>query len=348
MQTPLDLANPFDLEKTDAYLHWRDLKLARAITDINELIVEINDPNTVTQAEHAALLERCQRSNMVVYATSAEPADENTVRQFGLQFGLNSLDANWLAGEQGITRITVCADDGQRQAYIPYTDRAIKWHTDGYYNPPERRIRGMILHCVHSAGKGGENRLMDHEMVYQMMRDSNIDFIRALSAPDAMTIPERTDEQGVARAAQTGPVFSVNSDGTLHMRYTARTRSIVWKQDATTLAAVAFLEKLLASDSPHIHRTRLEPGMGLLCNNVLHDRTAFNDDPHRACCSGRAITTGLLEHSGFDNPSDEDKKKARIAAGFFIPASAETFSTCSCTSPVRCIRRNQPPRLSRR
>jgi len=63
------------------------------------------------------------------------------------------------------------------------------------------------------------------------------------------------------------------------MRYTARTRSIEWKQDPVTLAAVAALERLLASDLPHIHRARLEPGMGLLCNNVLHDRAAFNDDP---------------------------------------------------------------------
>jgi alpha-ketoglutarate-dependent taurine dioxygenase len=269
----------FDLDNTDAYLRWRELKLARAITNTDELIVEIKDPRALTKAEHAALLARCRHSNMVVYATHADPVDEDMVRQFGSQFGLASLDANWLAGEQGITRVTVCTDDGQRQAYIPYTDRAIKWHTDGYYNPPERQVRGMILHCVHSAGQGGENRLMDHEIAYLMLRDSNVDFIRALSAADAMTIPERTDEQGVARAAQTGPVFSIDpASGTLHMRYTARTRSIEWKQDATTLSAVAALEKLLASDTPHIHRTRLEPGMGLLCNNVLHDRAAFDDD----------------------------------------------------------------------
>lgn len=272
------MQNPFELDNNSAYLQWRDHKLARAITDTGELIVDIRDPRALTKAEHAALLERCQRSNMVVY-TTANTVDEKTVQQFGLQFGLNSLDANWLAGEQGITRVTVCADDGQRQAYIPYTDRAIKWHTDGYYNPPERQVRGMILHCVHSAGQGGENRLLDHEIAYLMLRDENADFIRALSAADAMTIPERTDEQGVARAAQTGPVFSVNpASGALHMRYTARTRSIVWKQDATTLAAVAALEKLLASDLPHIHGLRLEPGMGLLCNNVLHDRAAFEDD----------------------------------------------------------------------
>lgn len=271
--------SPFYLDNPAAYQHWRDRKLARAISGTDKLIVEINKPGALTVAEHAALLDRCQRSNMAIYASHAA-ADEDTVRRFGLQFGLASLDANWLAGEQGITRVTVCADDGQRQAYIPYTDRAIKWHTDGYYNPPERQIRGMVMHCVQSAGQGGGNRLLDHEIAYLMLRDENSDFIRALSAADAMTIPERTDEQGVARAAQTGPVFSVDpASGTLHMRYTARTRSIVWKQDAATLAAVAALEKLLASALPHIHSVTLEPGMGLLCNNVLHDRAAFSDEP---------------------------------------------------------------------
>lgn len=279
MQNPHDLASPFDLENAGAYLRWRDRKLEQAITDSSELIVQIGDPRALTKAEYAGLQQRCRRSNMVIYATHADPVDEAAVQRFGLQFGLARLDANWLAGEQGITRVTVCAEDGQRQAYIPYTDRAIRWHTDGYYNSPERQVRGMILHCVHSAGRGGENRLLDHEIAYLMLRDENPDFIRALSATDAMTIPERTDEQGVARGAQAGPVFSVDpATGALHMRYTARTRSIEWKQDAPTLAAVAALEKLLASDLPYIHRLRLEPGMGLLCNNVLHDRAAFDDD----------------------------------------------------------------------
>jgi alpha-ketoglutarate-dependent taurine dioxygenase len=274
------MQTPFNLDNTAAYLCWRDDKLAHAITDTGELIVEIKDPRDLTKAEHAAILDRCRRSNMAIYASHTDAADEDMVRQLGSQFGLNSLDANWLADEDGISRVAVSAGGGIRQAYIPYTDRAIKWHTDGYYNPPDRQIRSMILHCVRSAGQGGENRLLDHEIAYLKLRDSNADFIRALSEPDAMTIPERTDEDGVARAAITGPVFSEDqATGNLHMRYTARTRSIVWKQDATTLAAVSALEKLLASDLPHIHRARLEPGMGLFCNNVLHDRAAFSDDP---------------------------------------------------------------------
>jgi alpha-ketoglutarate-dependent taurine dioxygenase len=271
------MKNSFDLDNTDAYMRWRDHKLANAIINTDELIVEINNPLALTSSEHAALLDSCQRSNMVIYASQVA-IDESTVQQFGRQFGLEHLDANWLAGEDGISEIRVM-DNGTRQHYIPYTDRPIKWHTDGYYNPPERTIRSMLLHCVRPAVSGGGNRLMDHEMAYLLLRDLDPQYIHALSAMDAMTIPERVDETDGVRPAQSGPVFSVDVSGNLHMRYTARTRSIVWKQDATTLTAVAALEKLLASDLPHIHRTRLEPGMGLLCNNVLHDRSEFSDDP---------------------------------------------------------------------
>lgn len=275
------MANPFDLDSQDTYLRWRGHKLVSAITSPDELIVEIDNPSKLTAAEKEALLSRCRRSNMAVYALHTG-IDEQGLQRLCLQLGLVRLDANWLAGEQGITRITVCNNDGQRQAYIPYTDRAIRWHTDGYYNPPERQIRAMVLHCAQSAGRGGENRVMDHEIAYLMLRDANPDYIRALSAPDAMTIPARDDENGVARAAQTGPVFSVDPLSlALHMRYTARTRSIEWKQDDATLAAVAFLEQLLTLPSPHIHQLQLKPGMGLLCNNVLHDRAAFTDDAIR-------------------------------------------------------------------
>ncbi|MDH5784459.1 MAG: TauD/TfdA family dioxygenase, partial [Chromatiales bacterium] len=71
---------------------------------------------------------------------------------------------------------------------------------------------------------------------------------------------------------------SVQTNGALHMRYTARKRNIEWKDDSTTEAALAALERLL-SDNPYIFRATLQPGMGLLCNNVLHTRDGFRDDP---------------------------------------------------------------------
>jgi len=274
------MSSLFDLNNQSAYQRWREQKLEQAPASAANLIVEVNDPLKLTVSEHAALLEKCRRSNMVIYAARQFSADKNIARKIGSQFGLENLDANWLAGEDGISEIKVSSTSDQpRQAYIPYTNKPIKWHTDGYYNTTEHRIRGMLLHCVHSAATGGVNRLMDHEMVYLLMRDENPEFIRALSAPDVMTIPARTDDDGVARAEQSGPVFSVDENGKLHMRYTARTRSIEWKQDELSRAAVASLEQLLGSASPYIYGARLESGMGLLCNNVLHDRSGFNDNP---------------------------------------------------------------------
>jgi hypothetical protein len=96
-----------------------------------------------------------------------------------------------------------------------------------------------------------------------------------------MTIPARTDDGGVARAEQTGPVFSVDAAGFLHMRYTARTVSIAWQNDAATQSAKAALERILAAPTPWTLRGRLEPGMGLVCNNVLHDRAGFTEAPDR-------------------------------------------------------------------
>ncbi len=270
--------NPFDLNDTASYQQWREQKLACAPESVEELIVEVRDPRALTPGEHSALAERIERCNMAIYASPVHEADTDIPRLFGAQFGLERLDANWLAGEDGVSEIRVF-DNGTRKHYIPYTNRAIKWHTDGYYNPPEREIRAMVLHCVHKASQGGENQLMDHEMAYLMLRDENPQHIRALMQPDAMSIPERVDETDGVRPAQSGPVFSLDTRGNLHMRYTARTRSIAWKQDAATQAAKTALERLLASATPHIFKAQLEPGMGFLCNNVLHDRTGFTDDP---------------------------------------------------------------------
>lgn len=167
-----------------------------------------------------------------------------------------------------------------RGDYIPYTNQPLSWHTDGYYNPPGRRIRGLVLHCVQDALRGGDNALLDHEIAYIRIRDESPAAMRALMAADALTIPERTDEHGVARPAQAGPVFDIDGDsGALQMRYTARTRSIEWRSDADTQAAAACIGRLLAQDGPGLFRVHLSPGMGLIANNVLHKRTGFDDDP---------------------------------------------------------------------
>jgi len=274
-------ARAFDLGDDAAYRRWRDWKLAHRAHDIDALIVDVADPRALSGAERDALLDRIAHTNMALYRSPVTQEDAALPRALGARLGLHRLDANWLADEDGISCIAVSDRSDDRGGFIPYTDRAIRWHTDGYYHPRERRIEAMILHCVRPAARGGETALLDHELAYIALRDADPRHIAALMQPDAMTIPAREDESGVARAAQTGPVFSITGGGRLHLRYTARTRSIEWKSDAATSAAVACLEALLASDSPWILRTRLEAGMGFVGHNVLHERSAFADDPAR-------------------------------------------------------------------
>lgn len=300
-------ASPFDLARPEAYARWRAAKLASHPRRAEELIVDVADPRRLSAAERTAILDLCARTNMAVYRSPVRVEDKELPPLLGAQLGLHRLDANWLADEDGISSITVSGDeDGPTKGeFIPYTDKPIKWHTDGYYHPEGRRIEGMILHCVRNAGEGGISHLADHEMVYLALRDANPDWVRALMAPDAMTIPERADDTGVARPAQSGPVFYVRPDGGLQMRYTARTRSIAWKDDALTRAAVAAIEQLLGSAQPWIFRLLLQPGMGIVANNVPHERTAFTDDPQQPRLLYRARYLDHVQDEWAQQPLEE-------------------------------------------
>ncbi|MFA5531325.1 MAG: TauD/TfdA family dioxygenase [Thiohalomonadaceae bacterium] len=295
-------SSPFNLDNNDLYQRWRDQKLQGYPTTLGELLVEINDPRTLTDSELAALQQRCRKTNMALYAskTGTDP-DPEIPLSMGRRFGLQSINKNWLADDTGLTSLTV-RNEGVRQNYIPYTNRAINWHTDGYYNAANRQIHALNLHVVMQAASGGENQLMDHEIAYILLREKNPDYIRALMAPKAMTIPARIDEGGtVARPEEPGPVFVIMPSGDLHMRYTIRVNNVMWADDPLSREALAYLQEILNTPSPYIYRGRLESGMGLVSNNVLHDRAAFTDDAthkrhyYRARYFDRLSGTGIAD-----------------------------------------------------
>ncbi|CAA7627382.1 TauD/TfdA family dioxygenase [Magnetospirillum sp. SS-4] len=269
----------FDLADAAAYGRWRDSKLSRAARSVADLVVEVQDIAHLSDAEHAALAGRVAHSGMAVYAEPPKAGrdDKAALRALAGRFGLAGLDSNHLADDDGVTPLSVHRD-GIRSRYIPYTERPIAWHTDGYYNPPERTVRALLLHCARPAAQGGANRLMDHEILYILLRDEDPELIRVLMAPDAMTIPGN-DEDGMQRPATTGPVFSVDGLGNLHMRYTARTRSIEWSEAARPAADA--IRRLLETPSPFIFEHVLQPGQGLVSNNPLHTREPFADDSAR-------------------------------------------------------------------
>ena len=274
--------SPFSLlpEAEPAYQQWRSWKLSTYPKVANELLVSIKNPFDLTNKERSNLSKCFIRANMAIYTINigSDFRDKKIVQKIGQDFGLNRLDDNLGADSDNITSLQVI-EGGRKQGYIPYSNLKLSWHTDGYYNLPEEQIRGIILHCANTAAEGGENALLDHEMMYIHLRDQDPAYISALMETDVLTIPPNIENGVEIRGSQTGPVFSIDEKtGALHMRYSARKRNIIWTGDEITTKAVNAIDDFLASDSPWILRHRLEPGQGLICNNVLHNRTSFKND----------------------------------------------------------------------
>lgn len=272
--------SPFHCENEVAYLQWKEKKLSGYPGSINDLMVSLKDPKKLTAQEIQQLKGLLLKTNMVIYTIDGETVEDKSIpEQIGLQLGIKLLDKNECADDDGFTSIQV-VDDGLHAIYIPYSEKGINWHTDGYYNRLSEQIYSMILHCVRPAQEGGENQLWDPDIIYMMLRDENPDYIQALMASDAMTIPKNVLDGKLIRPDRSGPVFMITEEGRLHMRYTARARNVIWKDDELTQKAQKTLREILNGDSSFKFQGSLKPGQGLLCNNVLHTRTAFKDDKH--------------------------------------------------------------------
>ncbi|WP_298608756.1 TauD/TfdA family dioxygenase [uncultured Thiothrix sp.] len=259
------------------YQRWREQKLALYPVDPSDLLVEIQHADAATPAELQQLKLNLKRYNFAFYRFAKQAnASKQQVHQLAQNMGLKTLAHNLCADADSLTAIQVTQHQGQH-AYIPYTDKKLSWHTDGYYNAAHEQIHGMLLHCVRPALQGGETQLMDHELAYLLLRNANCEYIHALQHPEAFTIPANILKDEEIRPAQTGSVFSFDADGHLHMRYSARQKNVIWRGDSVTQAAAQFLLDLWEQDSAYKLRYTLRAGEGLICNNVLHCRTAFVD-----------------------------------------------------------------------
>ena len=269
--------SPFDLGNPEAYADWRANKLVKAKAALSGDFVAIVDPMNMLDSEVEAILSQCRETNMAFYSTPPEADDSilrRNLRAMAEKLGLGDPEGHRSKGEAAIVALTVSNRPSQR-GFIPYSRKALNWHTDGYYNAPNNTIRGFILHCVQDAMAGGVNQVLDNDIAYIRLRDENPDYITALMHDRAMTIPETHEEDGTLRPASIGPVFHVEGDD-LIMRYTARTRSIEWRDDPITREAVAFLQNLLIAGDPLMREIKMQPGQGVFNNNALHNRTGFD------------------------------------------------------------------------
>jgi hypothetical protein len=274
-----DENSPFLLANEDAYQAWRSCKLDSRRQSTPLRVFALNAQGLLAKSQLTDLQQQVEAYNYVIFESADRDFGKREFVALNRQFGLHDLDINPGADADRVTALRVVDDSDQRAQYIPYTNRAMNWHTDGYYNSHSRRINAFSLYCVNQSARGGGNFLFDHEMMYLLIRDQSPELLEALMHDDLMRIPANVQDNQVIRAEETGPVFSLQPIScVLNMRYTSRPHNIVWKTDKCSQRALNLVREILL-EGQAMTEIRLQAGQGIICNNILHGREAFQDDP---------------------------------------------------------------------
>ena len=229
------------------------------------------------------LLDNIRDFNLAFYRISPDQSlTPKAITLMSKQLGLKTLDKHLCASEDCITLITDSDTDktqsNDRGRYIPYTNRALSWHTDGYYNPFHQRVQAFILHCQNPATRGGVNGFIDPEVVYLLLKRENPAFVEALCHPQAMRIPANIHGETCIRSETTSSVLQLDDSGCFEgMRFSQRKRHIIWRDDPLTLDALACLNNMLNNTNNWRIDCKLEAGQGVIANNVLHCRGSYVD-----------------------------------------------------------------------
>jgi alpha-ketoglutarate-dependent taurine dioxygenase len=278
---------PFNLSDQSGFESWAEHKLSLYADDCLQALLRpilISEDGSIAASELARLQSHIRDYNLAIYRVTENALfNKESIVRMSRWLGLEQLDAHLCVGEDLVSVITdtskQASNSDQRQRYIPYSNKALSWHTDGYYNPYHQRVQAFILHCQQSASSGGENSFIDPEMIYLHLRRENPAYIEALCDDNVMRIPANVQGQTCIRAETASSVFQISEDDSLlDMRFSQRKRHIIWRDDSLTQEALACLNELLNNNSLWRINYRLHSGEGVICNNVLHRRSAYEDD----------------------------------------------------------------------
>ena len=280
MSYNLVMKSPFILENQTEYISWRDKKLSLYPKDIESLSISFDfediDINKITQ-----LKKIVKDYNFAIYNFSAQVSDEK-LQEFCVQLNLMSSVSNLLADQNGISSITDNSSLVQKKSnieYIPYTNKPLNWHTDGYYHPLDSTVKSFLLHCNEPAQKGGENLLLDHEILYIFLRDHNPDFIDVLMQENIMEIPK--NKNSGSSSSSIGPVFYIDTENFLNMRFTSRQQNIIWKKDDMIKKIKDYISSFILDDDKYIFKLLLKKNQGYIANNILHKREGYLDGENK-------------------------------------------------------------------
>ena len=255
--------------KSAEFLRWAEEKEKNIPQNSDGILVNIHDINNVKTSEIAKIKETIYKYNSCIYSSKIALKSNTNLLKFVELVGMRTYDCNNIDSNE-ISTITPLQNN--KINYIPYTDKPLNWHTDGYYD--EKSIFSWLLHCVNPATQGGENYLLDHELVLREYLLRNDD-INNLMAEDALTIPE---SKYTSRSEISTYIFSFkNKYKRLHMRFSMRKDNIGTSAKANS--AVIKLKEIIENDcAKYSLMYKLQKNEGIITNNILHGRKAFKDD----------------------------------------------------------------------
>ena len=270
--------SPFLLENESEYQNWRAIRLEHYQRLNPARIINIADASSFSVETQQNLAAQMQAFNFAFFEIDRgrKALSRKDFLKLGRRLGLHRFESSPDQELDGVTTLEVVDASDKRSMYIPYSTRALNWHTDGYYNPTSARIGAFLLYCVNPAHQGGDSFLLDHEMLYLQIRDTAPELLVALMDPAVMVVPANVQNGQVIRPAVSGPVFSTDKSGRLAMRYSSRPQYIEWKSDMLTKRAVGLVTELLG-DNEFAVSLKLKRGQGIICDNVLHGRKAYAD-----------------------------------------------------------------------
>ena len=255
--------------KSAEFLRWAEEKEKNIPQNSDGILVNIHDINNVKTSEIAKIKETIYKYNSCIYSSKIALKSNTNLLKFVELVGMRTYDCNNIDSNE-ISTITPLQNS--KINYIPYTDKPLNWHTDGYYD--KKSIFSWLLHCVNPATQGGENYLLDHELVLREYLLRNDD-INNLMAEDALTIPE---SKYTSRSEISTYIFSFkNKYRRLHMRFSMRKDNIGTSAKASP--AIIKLREIIEGNCAKYSLTyKLQKNEGIITNNILHGRKAFKDD----------------------------------------------------------------------
>jgi len=273
------MKSPFILENETEYKNWRQTKLELYPLNISKFSIPL-DINNFQKKDLDLIKFNMNKYNFALYNFKSELTN-NELENFCTMLNLNNSISNLFSDSKNISDIRDHKDTNNNQIgeYIPYTNKPLNWHTDGYYYPLNNSVKSFLLHCVNPAHRGGENLLLDHEILYILIRDHNPSYIKILMEKNIMGIPR--NKNNAESTNINGPVFFIDDEYSLNMRFTSRQQNIVWKKSDIIDKIKKFIFNFVESDTKYITKILLKKNQGYIANNILHKREKFFDNKNK-------------------------------------------------------------------